>query len=110
MGTDLNALVGTRGLPHFGIALSFRTMAVIELNNQANSRAWVMQGVAALRQSRTDEARNAFERALDADRDCVEAYLALARLRFPGESYLDNLSRLHRALKPVTYVEIGVGN
>jgi len=68
------------------------------------------QGYEALRQNRLAEAREAFENALTIDRDCVEAHLALARLRFPGAVYTDLLSRLHHALQPRTYVEIGVGS
>ena len=74
------------------------------------SRAYVAQGAQALADRRVDDARLAFELAVQADVDCVEAYLALSRLRFPGETYLDLLTRIHQALKPRTYVEIGVGN
>lgn len=84
--------------------------AVTQLKNQRASRDFLQQGANALQDKRFEEARNAFEKALSLDRDCVEAYLALARMRFPGQTYLDILSRIHRLLRPKTYVEIGVGS
>lgn len=78
--------------------------------NSLSGSQLTRQGYDALRQNRLDEARAAFEHALTIDRDCVEAHLALARLRFPGALYTDLLSRLHHALQPRTYVEIGVGS
>lgn len=81
-----------------------------DLQKQRKSQEFLARGSQALRERRFDDARLAFELAVDADVDCVEAYLALSRLRFPGDTYLDLLSRIHQALRPRTYVEIGVGN
>src|SRR5262249_57927405 len=38
----------------------------------------------------------------------LEAHLRLARLRMPGDDYLAWLDRFHEALRPETYLEIGV--
>jgi hypothetical protein len=72
------------------------------------SAEFVRQGQAALTQNQPDAARAAFEQALVCDQDCLDAHLALTQLRFPGEHYYDLLGRLHAALRPQTYVEIGV--
>lgn len=84
-------------------------MATPTTENQKKAQDYVTRGSQALQERRLDDARLAFELAIDADADCVEAYLALSRLRFPGENYLDLLSRIHQALKPRSYVEVGVG-
>jgi len=84
-------------------------MTLTGLQNQRKSREFMLRGTQALRNGRLDDARLAFELAVDADADCVEAYLALSRLRFPGDTYLDLLTKIHRAFSPSTYVEIGVG-
>ena len=68
----------------------------------------VQRGVAALNQNNPIEARLAFEQAAAHDKDCLDAYWGLALLRFPGESYYGLLARLHHALRPRSYVEIGV--
>lgn len=68
----------------------------------------VQRGVAALNQNNPIEARLAFEHAAAHDKDCLDAYWGLALLRFPGESYYGLLARLHHALRPRSYVEIGV--
>lgn len=78
------------------------------MQNTRQAREHVMQGVAALQQGRRMDARRACEQALGLDRDCVEAYLMLARLTYPGETYLTILHRIHRMIEPETYVEIGV--
>lgn len=84
-------------------------MSSLASEKQRTSQDYVTQGTQALQERRFDDARLAFELAIDADADCVEAYLALSRLRYPGENYLDLLSRIHRALTPRSYVEVGVG-
>jgi predicted O-methyltransferase YrrM len=66
------------------------------------------QGIAAWRQNRIDEARQLLDQAAALDEDCLKAHLALSQLRFPGMHYLDVLGHIHAALRPRTYIEIGV--
>jgi glycosyltransferase involved in cell wall biosynthesis len=57
-----------------------------------------------------EEAKSAAEyrAALTFDDDLVQAHLGLSRLRMPGDDYLIWLERLHAALAPETYLEIGI--
>jgi hypothetical protein len=48
------------------------------------------------------------ERAVELDQTLEAAHLVLERLFLHGETYLDVLGRIHRHLRPRTYVEIGV--
>ena len=64
----------------------------------------------ARQQNHMAEAVAALEQALAIDSDCLEAHLALAQIRFPGESYIETLSHIHRDLQPSSYVEIGVAS
>ncbi len=72
------------------------------------AKDFVQRGQTALVQNLFAEAKLAFEQALHVDSNCIEAHYALVKLRFPGESYYDVLSRMHAALRPRTYIEIGV--
>jgi hypothetical protein len=45
--------------------------------------------------------------ALTLHDDLLQAHLALARLRMPGSNYLVWLERLHAAILPATYLEVG---
>src|SRR4051812_10911447 len=74
----------------------------------AEANDLVRRGFAALAQDQADAAQALFEQALTRDINCASAYHALTRLRYPGDVYLDTLSRIHRHMKPRTYVEIGV--
>ena len=49
-----------------------------------------------------------FRSALTFQADLVAAHIGLARLRMPGPDYEAWLDRLHAALRPETYLEIGV--
>jgi hypothetical protein len=49
-----------------------------------------------------------FRTALHWDTDCLPAHLGLAELRFPGDNYQMWLAKLHNALRPRLYLEIGV--
>ncbi len=51
-----------------------------------------------------------YRAALGFDDDLVEAHLGLSKLRMPGDSYLTWLERLHAALAPETYLEIGIAS
>jgi glycosyltransferase involved in cell wall biosynthesis/tetratricopeptide (TPR) repeat protein len=57
-----------------------------------------------------DGAKSASEyrRALTFDGDLVQAYMSLAKLRLPGDDYFVWLKRLHAAIAPQTYLEIGI--
>ena len=57
-----------------------------------------------------NEAKSAAEyrAALAFDDDLVQAHLGLSSLRMPGDNYLIWLERLHAALAPETYLEIGI--
>jgi tetratricopeptide (TPR) repeat protein len=49
-----------------------------------------------------------FHAAIAHDADVVEAYIGLSEVRLPGEGYQWWLRRLHEALLPQVYLEIGV--
>ena len=51
-----------------------------------------------------------FYAGLAADADLVEAHVALAELRLPGEGYHSWLRRFHELLRPEFYLEIGVAD
>ena len=57
-----------------------------------------------------DGAKSASEyrTALTFDGDLVQAHLGLAKLRLPGDDYFVWLKRLHAAIAPKTYLEIGI--
>ena len=49
-----------------------------------------------------------YRTALTFDGDLVQAHLGLAKLRLPGDDYFVWLKRLHAAIAPKTYLEIGI--
>jgi hypothetical protein len=51
-----------------------------------------------------------YRAALTFDSDLAPAHLGVSRLRFPGDDYLVWLERLHAALVPETYLEIGIAS
>jgi tetratricopeptide (TPR) repeat protein len=55
-----------------------------------------------------EQAATEFRAALTLDANLVAAHIGLARLRMPGPEYEVWLDRLHEALRPETYLEIGV--
>ncbi len=57
---------------------------------------------------RRDEARRLYLHALTLREDNVQVHALLSELELPGESYFDVLKRVHRHLRPRSYVEIGV--
>lgn len=63
---------------------------------------------AAHRAGDIDAAVHHAERAVELDERLESAHLVLERLFLYGESYLEVLRRIHRHLRPRTYVEIGV--
>ncbi|HEY1251753.1 MAG TPA: class I SAM-dependent methyltransferase [Thermoanaerobaculia bacterium] len=50
----------------------------------------------------------ASRRALAIDPDCLAAHVCMAHAKLPGEDFLGYLRRFHGALRPRTYLEIGV--
>lgn len=63
---------------------------------------------AAHRAGDIDAAVRHAERAVELDERLESAHLVLEQLFLYGETYLDVLGRIHRHLRPRTYVEIGV--
>ena len=57
---------------------------------------------------RLEESAEQCRQALALDGDFFPAHVALSRLRFPGESYVEVLGQLHGWLAPAAYLEIGV--
>lgn len=55
-----------------------------------------------------EQARAEYRSALALDGNLVSAHLGLSKLGMPGDEYYAWLERLHEALRPETYVEIGV--
>jgi hypothetical protein len=66
------------------------------------------QGWALLEQGDRGEAERCARRALRIWSDCSAAHKLLASLELRGEHYLALIERLHRHLRPATYLEIGV--
>jgi len=59
-------------------------------------------------EGRGEDARAVLERTVARTHDHTPSNNLLARLRLPGQSYLQVLHRIHRLLRPETYLEIGV--
>jgi len=55
-----------------------------------------------------EESASEYRAALTFDDDLVQAQMGLAKLRMPGDDYLVWLERLHAAIVPETYLEIGI--
>ncbi|MCD6533932.1 MAG: class I SAM-dependent methyltransferase, partial [Deltaproteobacteria bacterium] len=53
-------------------------------------------------------AKDFFERAVALDPDYVHSYMGLAKVRMPGDGYIEIIKKLIALLKPEKYVEIGV--
>jgi hypothetical protein len=63
---------------------------------------------AEYRLGNTEAAWRTCEQALERNPDFEPCHRLMASIALPGPSYLDILSFLHRALRPRTYLEIGV--
>jgi acyl carrier protein/predicted O-methyltransferase YrrM len=77
--------------------------------DQRALRELTLQAITALQRGRSAEAESACEKMFAVDDSNSAAYFILSCIRYPGRSYIDMLSRIHRTLRPKTYVEIGVG-
>ena len=66
------------------------------------------QAYAALSAGRWSETAELCRRVLASDPDNLQAHQLWASAELPGISYLRILARVHRYLRPATYVEIGV--
>ncbi len=55
-----------------------------------------------------DEAAAQYRTALEIEPGNNDAYLGLSRIKLPGPIYYDVLRGLHEAIRPATYLEIGV--
>lgn len=56
----------------------------------------------------TEQTVHYCRQALELDNNFGPAYMLLANASLPGEPYLTLMRRIHRHLKPLTYVEVGV--
>jgi hypothetical protein len=65
-------------------------------------------GSAHQRLGDAEAATSEFAIALSLKGDMPEAHIGLSQLRMPGEGYYAWLDRFHTALRPNTYVEIGI--
>jgi tetratricopeptide (TPR) repeat protein len=63
---------------------------------------------AAYSGNETAAARRHCERALDIDPDLAPCQSLLARIELPGPGYLEVLAGIHDALRPRTYLEVGI--
>lgn len=85
-------------------------MTILSLSQQWPEplRGLILDGCQAFDAGRFAVAEQAFSRALDREADIPEAHLGLALIRRPGPDYRAWLERLHAALRPAAYVEIGI--
>lgn len=75
-----------------------------------NPACHYQQAAAEYRLGEPEAAWRACEQALEHDPDFELCHRLMAKIALPGPSYLDILSFLHRALRPRTYLEIGVAS
>lgn len=66
------------------------------------------QAAAALSVRRWSETISLCRRVLAVDSDNLQAHVLWANATLPGEDYIELINRIHRDLRPATYVEIGV--
>ncbi|MGE0430841.1 MAG: class I SAM-dependent methyltransferase [Planctomycetota bacterium] len=71
-------------------------------------RALGEQAAALLAAGQPEEAAATARQALTLLTDCPEAHAVLARLSLTGQPYLDTMRQIQAALRPATYVEVGV--
>src|SRR5258708_4584402 len=66
------------------------------------------QAAAALSANRMGETIELCRRVLASDSNNLQAHVLWSSASLPGETYVTILGRIHRHLRPRTYVEIGV--
>ena len=81
-----------------------------ELASERRAAVAVARGDAHRVLGHVEQAEIEYRSALELQGGLARAHLGLAAVRMPGENYLDWLKWLHEALRPRTYVEIGVAN
>jgi acyl carrier protein len=80
------------------------------IGDQHGLQELTLQAIIALRGERVADVELLCERMFAIDKHSSAAYSMLSCVKYPGDSYIEVLSRLHRALRPATYVEIGVAS
>ena len=78
-------------------------------DNQHRVQFHLAQARAHRSRGETELAQAEYRKAIELESDLVEAHIGLSELRMPGEGYLRWLERLHAALVPESYLEIGIG-
>lgn len=78
--------------------------------NSASKTAenWISKARISLQNGKALKAIKYCHRALESEPNSHDAHSLLSRAMMPGMSYHEILTRIHRELKPATYVEIGV--
>ena len=79
-----------------------------DLKPEERAQYLVDCGHACVRAGQHERAEAHYRAALELQPGKLAAYEALSRLRMPGPDYQDRLARIHDALNPATYLEIGV--
>jgi hypothetical protein len=105
------SLVISEAMARFGAGQREPALALVErvlAGSPEHLVARDMKGHMLLALGRTPESRALFAAVVDRFPEYPGALAALSRILLPGPPYRDVLARVHRALRPETYLEIGV--